>query len=97
MAALTLTAGEEKVLFEAAAELRDRISTLGSGPYADQKMIVFGPFEASVYKVAERYRMHMMVKCRLGARTRAFFRELQLAFAQNKKVTFAVDLNPLTL
>lgn len=97
MAALTLTADEEKTLFEAAAELRDRISALGSGPYADQKMIVFGPFEASVYKVAERYRMHMMVKCRLGARTRAFFRELQLAFAANKKVTFAVDLNPLTL
>lgn len=97
MAALSLTSADEKALFDAAAKLKEKIAALAGGAYADQHMIVFGPFEASVYKVAERFRMHMMVKCRLTARIRAFFRELQLSFAGDKKVTLGIDLNPLTL
>ena len=56
---------------------------------------MFGPFEARIYKIAERFRMQMMVKCRLSAPTRQMFRTLLLSFADDKKVNLSVDFNPL--
>ncbi|MBP5209311.1 MAG: primosomal protein N' [Clostridia bacterium] len=96
LARLTLTAGDEPSLFAAASALSDAIRAAGQGAYADVPMTVFGPFEAGVYKAAEKYRMQMIVKCRLGRRARALFRELLVAPPTSAGVTLGVDFNPLT-
>lgn len=67
--------------------------------YPDVKMIVFGPFEAGVYKVAGRYRMRYVLKCRNNTRTRELLSELYSDFLSKTAgdVSMSVDMNPQNL
>ncbi len=67
--------------------------------YPDVKMIVFGPFEAGIYKVAGRYRMRYVLKCRNNARTRELLSELYSDFLTKTTtdVSMSVDMNPQNL
>ena len=49
------------------------------------------------YKLNEKYRLRMVVKCRLNAASRAFFRELLCDYASKRSVSLTVDLNPLSV
>jgi primosomal protein N' (replication factor Y) len=64
--------------------------------YKELPMIVFGPFEAPVYKVENKYRMRMILKCRLNKRSRAMLSEIMIKFskANVKGLLLSVDLNP---
>ena len=97
MVQLTLTADEEKELFRASKELSDKIKQKISADYGELPFVVFGPFEAQVYKLNEKYRMRMVVKCKLTSRSRVLFGELLREFASDRAVTLSVDLNPLTV
>ena len=80
-----------------ARELSSAILERVRGKYSQLPFTVFGPFEADVYKVNDKYRMKMVVKCRLSKASRAMFSELLALFSQKRGVTLAVDLNPLTV
>ena len=97
MVALTLTSDSEPELFRASKKLSDTMIAKLNCEYSGLPFTVFGPFEAQVYKVNEKYRMRMVVKCRLSARSRRLFHELLCEFAQERKVTLSVDLNPLSV
>ena len=97
MVSLTLTSSDERELAIGARELSDKILGLVRGKYSSLPFTVFGPFEADVYKVNDKYRMKMVVKCRLSRETRGMFSELLAHFAMKKNVTLAIDLNPLTV
>ncbi len=97
MVQLTLTGEDEVTLLRETRNLSDSIVGKLKGEYGKQPFIVFGPFEAQVYKVNEKYRMRMVVKCKLNSLSRSLFRELLLEFATKQGVTLAVDLNPLTV
>ena len=97
MVALTITSGEEAALFEGAKKLSDITIEKMRGEYAGLPFTVFGPFEAQVYKLNEKYRVKMIVKCRLNAKARALFRELLVEFASDRKVSLAIDVNPLNI
>ena len=95
MVSLTVTSESESELFRASKALSDSIIKKINEEYSGLPFTVFGPFEAQVYKVNEKYRMKMVVKCRLTAKTRGLFRSLLSEFALDRKATLAVDLNPL--
>ena len=95
--ALTLTAEKEGELMRASAELSDSLISKLKGEYCDVPMVVFGPFEAQVYKINEKYRMRLVLKCRLTKKSRALINELLCAYATKKAVTLSVDLNPLSV
>ncbi|MBR2930218.1 MAG: primosomal protein N' [Clostridia bacterium] len=97
MVQLTLTASDEVSLGRASARLNDELLKRVGGRWADLPFVVFGPFEAQVYKLNEKYRMRTVVKCKLSARTRALFSELLSAFSSDRDATLTVDLNPLTV
>ena len=95
MVSLTVTSESEGEVLRAATSLsKSLLGRLRTG-FSDLPFTVFGPFEAQLYRANEKYRMKMMVKCRLTARTRSLFRELLSEFALDRKATLAVDLNPL--
>lgn len=78
MVLLTVTAEEERAVLSAALACRkefDRMTAPG-GEYADVKQVVFGPFEAPVYRMDGKYRMRLVIKCVLNRRSRALFAEL---------------------
>ncbi len=97
MVALTLTGSDETELLKESNALSLFAKEKMTKEYSDVPMIAFGPFEAQVYKLNEKYRMRMVVKCRLNARSRAFFHELLLEYSKHRGVTLAIDLNPLTV
>ena len=97
MVQLTLMGEDEPLLLRSAKELTDSIGKMLGGSYSDLPMTVFGPFEAQVYKVNERYRLRMVVKCRLSVRTRNFFRDLLGEYSQKRGVSLSIDLNPLSI
>ncbi len=97
MAQLTLTSSDEAELNASAVELSALIKEKLTGKYSELPFIVFGPFEAQIYKLNEKFRLRMVLKCRLKKEVREFFHELLLEFSKNRKVTLSVDLNPLTV
>ncbi len=97
MVAMTLSSGDEHALFAAAKHLSEAVREKLTGEYSDQPFSVFGPFEANVYKVNDRFRLKMVFKCKLSRVTRRLFHELLVAFSEDRRVTLSVDLNPLNV
>lgn len=97
MVQLTVTSDREDMLFSGAKKLRESIIAHLEGDFKGLPFVVFGPFEAQVYKLNEKYRMRMVVKCRLTRDSRRLFGELLREFSKERDVTLAVDLNPLTV
>ena len=95
IATLLLTSDREDKLREAAEELSRSIKARLEGAYAHLPFIVYGPFEADIYKVNEKFRMKMVLKCRLNKESRAFFREIMRDVGDNRSATLAIDFNPL--
>ena len=97
MVTLTLTSDDEQTLFKESRHLSDSILEKLSGELGRLPFVVFGPFEAQVYKLNEKYRMRMVIKCKLNSQTRSLFHSLLCEFALVRGATLAIDLNPLTV
>ena len=96
IALVVMSSSDEALVQSTAVEYSKRIHELLSGEYSDTKAIVFGPFEASVYKINEIYRMRFIIKCRSNKRTRALLSTLMSEFSKKKgkKITIITDINP---
>lgn len=105
---LTVSSEDERELLVAVRKLCDEFSRLteGDGEFSDVKKIVFGPFEAPVYRVEGRCRMRLVVKCRLNKRSRELFAAILRTFSGEravgrggnlKKPYLTIDFNPSSL
>lgn len=96
IAVISLSSTLEKELKKMSAFLSEQISTLSKQSFSDIPLVVFGPFEAPVYKVENKYRLRTVIKCRLNKRSREFFSTILKNFAKlnNKFVNISVDFNP---
>ena len=99
IALITLSSSDEKELLRASGILSQKFSKLVQEEYTDIPLIVFGPFEDPVYKVDNKFRMRMVVKCRLSKRSRAMFSSLLSDFSKSgaKALTLSIDFNPSNL
>ena len=79
--------------------LRQELNKLAAMDYRDVQMIIYGPFESPVYKVEGKYRMRIVVKCRLNRRSRELFSKLLVDFGRNSKgkTALSIDFNPTGL
>ena len=97
MVSLILTSENEKVLFAATKKLSDSVKEKLAGAYSKYPFIAFGPHEADVYKLNDKYRMKMVLKCKLNHETRKLFHELLAEFSLEREVNLSVNLNPINL
>ena len=98
IALITLSSQLEQELLRAAPLFAKELKTLSEGEYRDVPLVTFGPFEAPVYRVDNKYRMRMVLKCKLDRRTLSMLAELLCKFPMlMKKITVSIDLNPSTL
>ena len=97
MVQLLLTADDEAELGRASASLSELVKSKLTGAYSSLPFVVYGPFEAQIYKLNEKYRMRMMLKCKLNQASRRMFSEILCEFSENRHVTLSIDLNPLTV
>ena len=99
IALLTLTSPDEREVIRASALLSDTLNKALAGEFSDVPTVRYGPFEAPVYKVEGKYRMRMVIKCRLNNRSRSLFSNLLSEFSRSgvKGLSLSVDFNPSTL
>ena len=100
IALLTMTSEDERSLMTFSAAVKEKLREGHSQEgRRDLPMVVFGPFEAPVYRVDGRYRMRIIVKCRLSKTTRTEFAELLRAFPHGDRTApvLTVDFNPTSL
>ena len=91
---LTLTSEDEVELMKESKRLSDSILSRLKEDFSKLPFIVFGPFEAQVYKVNEKYRMRMVIKCKLNKQSRLLFHQLLCEFSTARRVTLSIDMNP---
>ena len=96
---LTLTSPDERELLKASAILSESLQKKLKEEYSDLWINVFGPFEAPVYKVENKFRMRLVAKCLLNKRSRGLFSELLCEFSASaiRGLSLSVDFNPSTL
>ncbi len=99
---LMLSSPDEKELMKASGILSDMLKQALTQSAAEVPAVVFGPFEAPVYKVENKYRMRMVVKCRLNKQSRALFSELLSDFSRSastgaRGLVLSIDFNPTSL
>ena len=72
---------------------------MAEGEFSDVALVSFGPFEAPVYRVDNKYRTRMVIKCKLNRDTLALLAELVCAFWEKgeRALSLSVDLNPSNL
>lgn len=99
IASITVTSDGDETAFTAATKLLDEIKRLVASTYTDVKLQIFGPFEAAIYKLNEKFRVRLVIKFKNSKRSRALFREALEYFGKNmpKNVTVGIDINPTTL
>ena len=100
IALITVTSRVETDLALAASNLAARLRTLSkSEEYEKEPLIIFGPFEAPVYRVDGKYRMRLVVKCKLNKTARGLFSTLMTDFAKRgrESVSMSIDFNPTNL
>ena len=97
---LTVTGTVEPEVLKASNALSESLrARTGSEKYRELPFIMFGPFEAPVYRVDGKYRMRMVVKCKLNAASRRLFAELLTEFSAGgtSAPTLSIDFNPTNL
>ena len=112
IAVITLSSIDEGYLGMITNLMNDRIKEHVREDYQDIPMMLFGPFEASLYRVQNMYRMRFVIKCRLNKRMREFISDLVCEFSRlsqsglnkkfpsvksNARITVTADLNPSTV
>lgn len=96
---LTLTGLGEQSLAKDAKVLSDTLQRMIREEYSDVPVICYGPHEAPVYKLDGKFRMRMIIKCKLNKRSRELFSKIYAEYGKRKKhePSLSVDFNPSTL
>lgn len=96
IAEVLITSPDEGELMKGATEARDALVSLLKEKGSDLTVELYGPLEPQAYKVAEKYRLKLVVKCRLSARVRRLFGEFLTHFLDtHPALTVGVDFNPI--
>lgn len=80
---IAVSSKNDVALSRAALALAAELKSLLAGDFSDVAAEVYGPFEAPIYKVQSEFRMRIVVKCVLNARSRAMFAALGDSFARS--------------
>lgn len=97
MVTLSITGEDELEVINTSGELSKKLLCALEGEMGKLPFMVFGPFEANVYRVNEKYRMRMVVKCRLNAACRRMFSDILAHFSKNARgASVSIDFNSMT-
>ena len=88
----------ETDVINAVRNFKESLDTAAKNDFSDVKFILFGPFRNEIYRLAGKYRMRFIIKCRATPRFRAMLSHIFKEFASSvKDVAFSADINPTNL
>lgn len=93
---INLYSRSEHDLMLAGAVFKKLVEDLNRDKYPDVRLIMFGPFEAGIYKLNNSYRMKLIIKCKNNKRTRELIAEAvkSCSGACAKTVNINADMCP---
>lgn len=95
IALFALSSEDEGLLNKSADQLLEKLRGKITN---DIPVIVYGPFEAPIYKAQGRYRKRILIKCRLNRQIRKIFSDIYSEFTKlSGRVRLSVDFNPSSL
>ncbi|MBQ3901460.1 MAG: primosomal protein N' [Clostridia bacterium] len=103
IAVITLSGTDESFLERSAARFKERMLEHLRRDYSGVKTVIYGPFEAPIYKIQNVCRLRFVIKCRLDRRTREFLSVMLTEFTRGgqgrtlKNLKVSVDLNPTSV
>ena len=73
-------------------ELREKQKT----DFSDIPLLIYGPFDAPIYRIGGKFRKQIIVKHKNNARSRKLFEEMIKKYCRNSKgkITVSIDINP---
>jgi primosomal protein N' (replication factor Y) len=96
IAVLTLSAPDELSLQRGADKLMDKLKAELTALKVPAK--AYGPFEAPIYKTNGRYRLRVIVKCKLNKSLREVFSKIYIETTKsNDKNFLSIDFNPSSI
>ncbi len=99
IALVSFTASTEKLATLAAVAFGRELYNAIEKEFSDVQLLIFGPFAAGIYKIAGKYRMRFVIKCRNNPRTRELLSRLYSDFLDKNTddVSISVDMDPQNL
>ncbi len=101
IALLCISGPVENIVQIACVRLMEELNKLRKDEkFASAELLVFGPVEAPVYRVDNRYRQRIVIKCRLTKQVMSLLQTLLLQVSNGfskQKLFFGIDLNPSSL
>lgn len=96
MAMISLSSTEETALGEFSRKIADDIKKTQSEEFSDVPIMMFGPFDAPVYKIGGKFRKHIMIKHKNTSRSRELFSMILKKYGKlsRGKITISIDINP---
>ncbi len=94
MVHLTLKGEDEGRLKKAASALSALVLERAATELAGEPLTVYGPFEGQPYKAEGKYRMRMLIKCKLSAKTRRYFTGILSDCPLPEGIGLSIDCNP---
>lgn len=95
IALMSFSSTDEKSLAKSAEYIMNRLKEKIT---SDIPVMVYGPFDAPIYKAQGRYRKRILIKCKLGKRIRSIFSDIYSEFSKSSdKTRLSIDFNPSSL
>ena len=96
IAVFSIGADEESELRTFSEEFARAFTKKLETTYSDTRMKPYGPFEAPVFKIKNKFRMRLVVKFKNNKRSRALFEEMLREYGKKAagKISLSVDINP---
>lgn len=99
IALISITAEDDRTVAAISSKFYTDLCSLLKGDFRDVRMVIFGPYEAQIYRVNKRYRYRIICKLRSDARTRLLLRTILQKYAENGSAdyTIGIDIDPSNL
>ena len=87
---------EEAALNNFASELASELRAMHKTEFSDIPLIIFGPFDAPIYKIGGKFRKQIIVKHKNNARVRELFARILRKYGKiaKGKIAMSIDINP---
>lgn len=97
---ITTVCSDELKGLSASKTFLERMVTLTKEEYKDVKLIILSPMPPRIFKINNKFRHRIIIKCKNSRRFRQLISQLLIEFSKTKiynDVTFVADINPASL
>lgn len=93
--------GESDIYTRGAADIfLQQLKEKVKGEYKDQKIIVLGPMAPKIARMSNKYRFHLIIKCKNSKQFRKMISDLMISIMKDsrfKQVSVFADINPYSI